>query len=368
MKKFYILASLMLGSAMAVANSPYASKVYEFAPAPGQFINELPETDESTTAEELLRLVEEQICGAKMPGMISLGGWGGYVVFSFDHPVINVAGEYDFKIYGNAVLSNEDRTGGSCEPGIVMVSMDENGDGLPNDTWYQIAGSAYSDPKTIHNYSLTYYKPAADASDDNYIRWTDSEGASGFIPRNTYHRQSYWPLWMNEESMTFSGERLPDNAIDVAGDGKNFVLMKFDYGYVDNLPNNDDPGFKLDWAVDSEGQPVNLPKADFFKVYTGENQSCGWIGETSTEVSGAEDLHPDAVDNGVKNTIAHVADIKIAGRIMAVSALSDALEIYSCSGVRVLRYCGESGIIDLSNLPSGIYIVKTGVQILKIVL
>ncbi len=29
-------------------------------------------------------------------------------------------------------------------------------------------------------------------------------------------------------------------------------------------------------------------------MYTALNQQCGWIGETSTEVGGAIDLHPDA--------------------------------------------------------------------------
>ena len=37
--------------------------------------------------------------------------------------------------------------------------------------------------------------------------------------------------------------------------------------------------------------PVHLPGVDFIRVYTGVNQQCGWLGETSTELSRAEDLH-----------------------------------------------------------------------------
>ncbi|MES1923608.1 hypothetical protein MHBO_005212 [Bonamia ostreae] len=48
---------------------------------------------------------------------------------------------------------------------------------------------------------------------------------------------------------------------------------------------------KIDWAVDSNGNPVELTGVDFVKVYTGQNQQCGWLGETSTEVLGITDLH-----------------------------------------------------------------------------
>ena len=52
--------------------------------------------------------------------------------------------------------------------------------------------------------------------------------------------------------------------------------------------------FDIGWAVDNRRQPVHLDHIDFVRVYSAENQMCGWIGETSTEVSGAEDLHLEA--------------------------------------------------------------------------
>jgi hypothetical protein len=54
------------------------------------------------------------------------------------------------------------------------------------------------------------------------------------------------------------------------------------------------PGCKIDWAVDEQGRHVNLTHIDFIKVYNAVNQYCGWIGETSTEVAGGVDFHPDA--------------------------------------------------------------------------
>ena len=54
-------------------------------------------------------------------------------------------------------------------------------------------------------------------------------------------------------------------------------------------------GFKIDWAVDEDGNHVDLKKIDFIKVYNAVLQDCGWLGETSIEVRGGLDLHPDAV-------------------------------------------------------------------------
>ncbi|MNY83669.1 hypothetical protein D3C86_2265980 [compost metagenome] len=43
--------------------------------------------------------------------------------------------------------------------------------------------------------------------------------------------------------------------------------------------------------MDQNGKKVQLPAIDFVKVYNGLNQQAGWLGETSTEIMGASDLH-----------------------------------------------------------------------------
>ena len=72
-----------------------------------------------------------------------------------------------------------------------------------------------------------------------------------------------------------------------------FVLYAYDWGYADNAPNDSTElcSFNIDWAVDDNGNKVQLPCADFIRVYTAVNQQCGSIGEISTEISGATDLH-----------------------------------------------------------------------------
>lgn len=287
-----------------VEYSPYISRVYEYCPAPGQFVNEMPRYEPGDGYADMVRKCEESISGTN-DIMISLGGYGGYVTFGFDHTVINVPGEKDFQIFGNAFyeLTNPDERGGSAEPGIVMVSYDTNCNGLPDDEWYELAGSEYYKSQTLHDYTITYSRPDPDRipeedetgflSDIRYIPWRDSLGMSGYITRNVYHSQSYYPLWAAGDELTFRGTCLAPNGIDTSGTGRYYVLYAYDWGYVDNHPNDytDLNSFDISWAVDRDGNPVRLPGVDFIRVYTGVNQSCGWLGETSTELSKAIDLH-----------------------------------------------------------------------------
>lgn len=289
-----------------VEYSPYISRVYEYCPAPGQFVNEMPRYEQGDGYADMVRKCEESISGTN-DIMISLGGYGGYVTFGFDHTVVNVPGEKDFQIFGNAFyeLTNPDERGGSAEPGIVMVSYDTNCNGLPDDEWYELAGSEYYKEQTLHDYSITYSRPASDRNpedndtgfleDSRYIPWRDSLGESGYIPKNSFHSQDYYPMWIKEDELSFHGTRLAPNGIDTSGTGRYYILYAYDWGYVDNHPNDyaDLNSFDISWAVDKDGNPVHLPGIDFIRVYTGVNQSCGWLGETSTELSKAIDLHID---------------------------------------------------------------------------
>lgn len=281
----------------------YISKVLEFRPAVGQFMNEIPEYLPGNTAANMLQKANESLVGGNST-MISLGGYGGYVVFGFDHTIPNFNGR-DFKILGNAFFGNDaaDQRSGSCEPGIIMVAYDRNKNGKPdNDEWYEIAGSEYFKNATVKDYSITYFKPDENKTpvagtefwqtDVEYIKWSDNLGNQGFKTKNTFHVQSYYPLWYTESSYGFSGTRLANNFYDQNGDGSYWVGKSYEFGYADNAPNNDEASnIDISWAVDRSGKYVKLPGVDFMKIYTGVNQEAGWLGEVSTEVAGAYDLH-----------------------------------------------------------------------------
>ena len=291
----------------------YISKVFEFKPAPGQFVNDLPIANDGDTPERILSRANTYL--AKKTGdLVSLGAFGGYVVFGFDHTIVNVKGKRDFRVLGNAFWAeanpnpNSTMRGGSSEAGVIMVAYDKNKNGLPDDQWYEIEGGGHKMPKTIQHYEITYYRPDPNKIpvsggttgtvgfvDMEYILWKDNQGKSGYLVQNNAYNHSldYWPKWLKDQSsITYKGTRLPDNAVDESGTGSYFVQYAFLYGYADNAPNNDDDsGIDINWAVDEKGNKVVLPGIDFVKVYNGLNQQAGWLGETSTEIMGATDLH-----------------------------------------------------------------------------
>lgn len=259
--------------------SPYVSKVWEYCPAPGQFVNTLPVCNDGDSKEVVLQRANEALVGGVNKGMLCLGAWGGYVVVGFDHSIVNEPDTVDFKIYGNAYENN-------AEPGIVMVSVDENANGLPDDAWYELAGSEYLSNSTASCYRCVYYRPDSLNAD---ILWIDNLGDSGYVHRNSYHTQAYYPLWESADSLVFEGARLPSTSYK---EGSTYKSPAFSWGYADNVPNSSEKAcFDIDWAVDSIGNSVKLSKIDFIKIYTAQQQSLGWIGETSTEITGVEDLH-----------------------------------------------------------------------------
>jgi len=283
--------------------SKYIADVFEFRPAVGQFTNDNPTYTTGNTEADMIKKAKELLVGGNSM-MITLGGFGGYVAFGFDHTIPNLEGR-DFKILGNAFWGNNanaTRTG-SCEPGIIMVGYDKNKNGKPDeDEWYEIAGSEYFKNTTTKNYSITYFKPNETKppvpgselwqTDVEYIKWQDNIGNSGFKTKNTFHSQSYYPLWLSGTSYNLTGTRLKDNYYDQSGVGNYWVGTSYEYGYADNAPNTDEASnIDISWAVDKNGNYVKLPGIDFIKVYTGINQEAGWLGEVSTEVGGAYDLH-----------------------------------------------------------------------------
>ncbi|NIJ45120.1 hypothetical protein FHR24_001559 [Wenyingzhuangia heitensis] len=249
-------------------SSEYISEVLSYRPAPGQYINKnLGNLDSAET-----------IVGGKT-GLISLGAWGGSIIFTFDHTVMNRIDDNDFIIYGNAFST-------FSEPGIVQVSFDENGNGVADDTWYEIAGSAHTKTATLHKYKTTYTNPK---SDTEAVTWTDNNGSNGSVSAGTLNK---YPLFISEQDQViYSGTRLFPTV-----NGTGFITTDpLEWGYVDNYDstyqeNGNGNVFDIDWAVDTDMNSVSLKGIDFIKVYTGAQLELGFLGEMSTEIKGAADL------------------------------------------------------------------------------
>ena len=141
MKKSLFISILCLFS-LIETKAQYISELLEYTPAPGQLINVFPW---GTPAGA------ESIIGG-MNGTLSLGSFGGYVVFQFEHPVENDPQNpygVDFTIFGNPMSA-------WSEPGVVWVMKDENKNGLADDLWYELAGSDYWFSGSQRNLQIKY--------------------------------------------------------------------------------------------------------------------------------------------------------------------------------------------------------------------
>ena len=252
-------------------------RVFEYMPAPGQFINLLPKYESGDDAKTMaLKCLNALQSGS----LITLGGFGGYITAGFNAPVFNQEGP-DFRIDGNAY-------NGNAEPGVVWVSADENGNGIPDDVWYEIWGSEQKEGRATTGFNITYNKPSIPEGDSD---WTGTGGATGSITHNQFHAQPYYPEWYDSPSVSFTATLLPDN---VTFNNGTYVMSSFGYGYVDNLPNSpENSAFDIDWAVNPDGTPANLDHIDFIKIQNGVIGCNNTTGELSTEVSAIFNLNPN---------------------------------------------------------------------------
>jgi hypothetical protein len=209
----------------AAQSSGKASKLYSVA-APGQFGE----------------YVDGDLYGA--------GGFGGYTVFEFDHSVEKKG------LNGEEILIGGNAFGQWNEPGAVWVSQDDNNNGEPDDTWYELKGSHTLAPETFRRYGVTFR---------NDHTWVDNLGNVGTYPA----LQS----WLNIPGMT---------ELTLVGTSLNISVMKDPNlaGYADVVDNG---RVSLSNAIQTDGTAIDLPFVDFVKIVTALHVDAGIFGEVSTE-------------------------------------------------------------------------------------
>lgn len=291
-----------------VSRSQYISNVLEYKPAPGQHINAVPWGVPSSV---------NSIIG-NITGSLSLGAFGGYVIFKFEYSVENNPDNpygVDFTIFGNPMNN-------LSEPGIVYVMKDENQNGFPDDTWYELAGSDYFFSSSVQNYEVVYTNPHDTVAAD--VPWFDNFGNSGYIYSNTLHTQPYYPDPDSFPMINNDEYSLKGSSIQMPVDTLNPVFIKLPqrgYGYADNMLRGSPPyavpdnpytlqiensggdAFDIEWAIDTNGNYVDLDEIHFVKVQTSVQEDGGWLGEASTEITGAVDVEPNSSINGVLENI-----------------------------------------------------------------
>jgi hypothetical protein len=236
------------------ASKAYTPDLFGYYPAPGQFINASGETAKNWDA------LRDDYAKSKT-WMFSLGSFGGSVVYGFDHSVENKPGQYTLAIFGNSF-------GGWGEPGTVWVMQDENGNGEPDDTWYELAGSETGKPTATQRYALAY------TVGNLCIDHTGAQVEQ--FPYSTYYGDGFGFPQEPGAYVIYSGVRLLDNTYTEEG-----IIYNpgYEWGYVDS----GGPYFRISDAIQADGSPANLAYIDFVRVQTAVIKHAGILGEISTE-------------------------------------------------------------------------------------
>jgi hypothetical protein len=282
---------------LSYSKAQFIAEVVEYTPAPGQLTNVAP-WGTPYGARSIEGVVNGSVC---------LGGFGGYLVFRFEHPVENDKQNpfgVDFTIFGNPMPE-------WAEPGVVWVMKDVNENGEADDTWYELAGSDYWFSSTQHGKRVTYVNPGGGVAAN--VAWEDQWGNSGVIRTNTLHTQSYYPLQdsfpaIDTERYTLEGTLIKGLVVDHPSGMRS---IRRGFGYADNqlrgtapyttpdnpytpeVENAGGDAFDIGWAVDSAGAYMELDRVHFIKVQSGIQADGGWLGEISTELTGAVDVSPN---------------------------------------------------------------------------
>ncbi|MGD9690731.1 MAG: hypothetical protein AB7K52_14725 [Phycisphaerales bacterium] len=302
---------LALFPAAALAQSPFASRVVSFDPAPGQFVN-IPEFNDPARA-----LGPPIGGGAASPDtakLVSLGGFGGAITLAFDHPILNQPPSpenplgLDLIIFSNAFLVAGDPARRWAEPGVIEVAPDLNRNGLADDPWFVIRGSHLPprpiDARASQTWDADTLDPALPPANPAWIP------PGHAAPWSTSTFELLDPIFQPVVLVTSSASEIvwgyadcsptcvlgdldSDGAIDdPAAAPESFYVVPddpFTLGITPGSAGGD--AINLDWAVDpATGSPASLIHIDFIRISTALRSISPLFGERSTELSAVAEV------------------------------------------------------------------------------
>jgi hypothetical protein len=169
------------------------------------------------------------------------------------------------------------------------MQEDRNGNGLPDEMWYELPGSDETDNARknliTRRYAVTYFKTDGKSMTNEYgqlirgVYWVDSKGRTGMIPGG--FPDKYWGVEGNR--VTYTTTLLRDDG-DIFCNGYNMRDLD---RYVDC---SSDDQFPTSRAVKADGTPVNLSAVKFLKVQTSMFRYGDIFGDVSTEIRYADGL------------------------------------------------------------------------------
>ncbi|MFH1746488.1 MAG: hypothetical protein ABIG44_05520 [Planctomycetota bacterium] len=312
------ILTVLLGTTALPAQSPFATTVIDFTPAPGQFVNDNLYND---PAIALGRPYGGGFTDSGMSSLVSLGGFGGSITLGFDHTVLDDPANpfgLDAIVYGNAIWvgANPNRRWAEC--GHIEISQDVNSNSLADDPWYLIPGS--------------HIGQIGMPADQLEIQvWDDNIADPTWPPED-----EYWIPPGNSGTWSTSAFRLPPEVFEtviVENPNGPDATEEGIFGYADYTPTlklgdldgdnivddpdmlpeefyprPDDPlavgltltcgggdAFDIAWAIDPiTAEPANLAGFDFIRITTAVNLVILMppppLNELSTEIDAVVDV------------------------------------------------------------------------------
>lgn len=273
------------------AQSPFATRVLEYTPSPGQNVNN-PMFNDPVRA--LGAPVGGGVTAADNTKVVTLGGFAGSLTVGFDHPIVdrpptasNPAGA-DLILFGNAFWASGNADMRWAEPGIIEVSRDDNANGLADDAWFVIRGThlpvAPQDALMSVTLNAGVQRTGYMLTDPVFNSVMLINPAESGVQGVHGYADCSPTILLGD----FDGDGVPDReGVDPAwfytipSDPRTPTVSLFSGG-----------GDSVDiaTAVAPDGAPGGLDRVDFVRVRTGVNVVRNVLGEVSTEVSGIAEV------------------------------------------------------------------------------
>ncbi|HDP35575.1 MAG TPA: hypothetical protein ENN29_10750 [Candidatus Hydrogenedentes bacterium] len=209
---------------------------------------------------------------------------GSFITLAFNTPIENHPENpngLDFIIYTNAFWVGGKPNVRWSEPGLVEISEDVNGNGIPDDSWYVIPGSRNTNRSALPQGIPNPYPPLAGVVTNPNLDGTEYDwGYMGMSPTV----QEYLDNYMR-----------PDDPFTV--------------GLTDGSGGGD--AFDISWAVDEDGNPANLERIHFVRVNAFINDSLDPFGYVTPEIVAVSAVAPDNDTDG--DGIRDAYELRVSG-------------------------------------------------------